>query len=68
VKTCGRSSHILQQTTKHNRGNTKCSVKYDMEYIIADLNLKNVHLISGDNDNLGGCFEKNYSSHIPHSK
>jgi hypothetical protein len=30
-----------------------------MEYKIADLNLKNVNLISGDNDKQDGYFAKN---------
>jgi len=59
VKTFGSSSHIVQQkTAKQNRGNTKCSVKCNMEHKIADLNLKNVNLISGDNDNQDGYFAK----------
>jgi hypothetical protein len=40
-----------------------------MEYKIADLNLKNVNLISGDNDKQDGYFAKNkyikYMSQIP---
>jgi hypothetical protein len=49
--TFGRHSHAVQQkTTKQNTGNPKCSVKYNIKCIIADLNLKNVYLISGGND------------------
>ena len=60
MKTFGSSSHVVQQkTAKQNSGNTKCSVKCNMEYNIADLNLKNVNLISGDNDKQDGYFAKN---------
>ena len=60
AKTFVSSSNTVQQKTeKKNRGNTKCSVKCNMEYKIADLKLKNVNLISGDNDKQDGYFAKN---------
>lgn len=66
MKTFGSSSHIAQQKTeKQNRGNTKCSVKCNIEYKTADLNLKNVNLISGDNDKQDGYFATKKKVHVP---